>query len=330
MSLVLGVDGGNSKAIALVARDDGSIVGTGRRLGSADIYAAPGPDAALAVARGAVDAALADAGITRSDVGRAVFSMAGADWPEDVELIRDALDGDGFAGSVAVVNDAIGALAGAVPHGPAVVVSLGTGAATGARGPDGRTWHSSFWQAPHGADELARAALATVVRGELGLLPATGLTGRLLAATGDPDVEALLHRFTARGRVATGTVASVVRALFGAADEGDALAVEIVARHGAGIGELAAAAARQVGADRGPYAISFCGGLARSGAEGVIQAALSAIERAGQAATRIPPRWEPAIGALVIGLRAGSGEWESIASRLDATAPPATLFEVPG
>ena len=39
-----------------------------------------------------------------------------------------------WAEADSVVNDAIGALHGAVPDGPAVVVSIGTGAATGARG----------------------------------------------------------------------------------------------------------------------------------------------------------------------------------------------------
>lgn len=30
MKLVLGVDGGNTKTLALIARDDGEIIGTGR------------------------------------------------------------------------------------------------------------------------------------------------------------------------------------------------------------------------------------------------------------------------------------------------------------
>jgi N-acetylglucosamine kinase-like BadF-type ATPase len=328
--LVLGVDGGNSKAIALVARRDGTIVGYGRCLGAADIYAS-GVDDAVAVVRAAVDAALTQAGARPGELGRAVFSMAGADWPEDVADLRHALERDRLGGRVEVVNDAIGALTGAVPRGPAVVVSLGTGAATGARGPRGSTWHSSFWQSPQGADQLARAALAAVVRSELGIAPATPLRDGVLQAAGDSDVEALLHRFTARAAAGPGTppVGSVVRALLAAADANDPVAGEIVERHGTGIGELAAAAARRVGADREPYAISFCGGLARGGAERLIQAALSAIERAGQTPTRVRPRWEPAVGALVIGLRAEPAEWESIASRLDATAPPATLFEVP-
>lgn len=327
MTLVLGVDGGNSKAIALVARADGTIVGTGRQLGSADIYA--GLEAALTVTRGAVEAALAGAGVTGAAIDRAVFSMAGADWPEDIATLRRAFEREGFGKAVAVVNDGIGALTGAVPHGPAVVVSLGTGAATGARGPDGATWHSSFWQAPHGADELARTAVAAVARSELGIGPATPFRAELLRAAGADDVESLLHRITARAQPpATAVTAAIVRTLFAAAAAGDATAAEIVDRHGAGIGEVAAAAAGRVGADRKPYRLSFCGGLVRAGADRLVAAAVSAIERTGQRPVRVAPRWEPAVGALVIGLSTDAPGWEAVADRLDATLPAAELFDV--
>jgi N-acetylglucosamine kinase-like BadF-type ATPase len=328
VSLVLGVDGGNSKAIALVARTDGSVLAAARRLGAADIYA-EGPDAALAVTRTAVRDALERSNAAAADIGQAVFSMAGADWPEDFALLTDALSGDGFGGPVSVVNDAIGALAGAVPEGPAVVVSIGTGAATGARGVDGTVWHSSFWQAPQGAGELARGALAAVVRSELGILPATPLREGLLAATGDADVEAALHRFTARERLDAAVIGPVARALLTAAESGDPVALAVVERHGNGLGEIAAAAARRVGIGERPYALAFCGGLARAGAEVLVSAAVAAVEAAGQNPQRVAPRWEPAVGAVVIGLHAaGVAVQDAVAQRLDETAPDSLIYDV--
>jgi N-acetylglucosamine kinase-like BadF-type ATPase len=329
VTVLLGVDGGNSKAVALVARADGTIIGAARRLGSADLYPA-GPGPALELTRSVVADALASAGAPASDVSHAVFSMAGADWPDDFELLESELGQDGFAGSVGVVNDAIGALVGAIPDGPAVVVSIGTGAATGARGPQGRTWHSSFWQSPQGAGELARAALAAVVRAELGISPATALRGRLLAATGDTTVEDVLRRFTTRERPPADVIGKVVRELFAAAAARDARASEIVARHGTGLGEIAAAAARLVGADAEGYELAFTGGLARSGAEALIDAAVSAIASAGQRFERVAPRWPPAVGALAIALRSGQrdGSWSDVTHRLDATLPGPEVFDV--
>ena len=328
MKLILGVDGGNSKAIAVVARPDGSVLGAARRLGAADIYA-EGPEAALAVTRAAVAEALGRAGAEPADIGQAVFSMAGADWPEDFALLADALAGDGFGGPITVVNDAIGALAGAVPEGPAVVVSIGTGAATGARGRDGSVWHSSFWQSPQGSHELAHAALSAVVRSELGILPPTRLREALLAATGDADVEAALHRFTARARLSAGVVGPVVRGLLTAAEAGDPVALAVVERHGTGLGEVVAAAARRVGIGDEPYALAFCGGLVRSGAEVLVGAAVVAAEAAGQSPRRVAPRWEPAVGAVVIGLQTANVVLDDrVALRLDETAPDGLIYDV--
>ena len=228
-----------------------------------------------------------------------------------------------------VVNDAIGALAGAVPEGPAVVVSVGTGAATGARGVDGSTWHSSFWQVTQGAAELAQRAVESLVRSELGIERAPLLQERVLDATGDASVEAAVHRMTRRQRGASEADGAIVRALFEAADGGDPVAARIVVQHGTGIGEVAAAAARRVGIDREPYALAFCGGVTRAGASRLIAAAFDAIAAAGQAPRLTAPRWEPAVGALLIGLRTLSGgdEWETVAARLDATMPAAGLFD---
>ena len=57
MSLVLGVDGGNTKTVALVAQADGTVVGAGRA-GCADIYGAVSPEAAIDAVAGAAQSAL--------------------------------------------------------------------------------------------------------------------------------------------------------------------------------------------------------------------------------------------------------------------------------
>jgi N-acetylglucosamine kinase-like BadF-type ATPase len=329
VDLVLGVDGGNSTAIALIARADGSIIGAARRPGSADIYAAEA--AALDLLRSVVADALADAKATPSDVATSVFSLAGADWPEDIAFLEASASKLGIERPPIVVNDAIGALTGAVPEGPAVVVSIGTGAATGARAADDTTWHSSFWQVTQGSAELARSALEALARSDLGVEPAPSLTDRVLAALGAPTVEEAVHRLTRRHRAPSESIGVVVRALFEAADAGDSVAERIVARHGIGIGEVAAASARRVGINGAPYALAFCGGVTRGGAAGLITAAVQTIASEGQSPMLTSPRWEPAVGALLIGLRAASGVGDvALEDRLEATMPPTSLFNPGG
>ena len=87
--MVLGLDGGATKTVALIADQTGAVLGTGRS-GCADIYGAASPAAALDAIAGAAHEALQAAGARPDDVASAVYSVAGADWPEDFALYRAA------------------------------------------------------------------------------------------------------------------------------------------------------------------------------------------------------------------------------------------------
>ena len=145
MRFVLGVDGGNTKTLALIAREDGVILGSGRA-GCGDIYGATSPAAAIIEIERAVNTALAEACIPPTELTTSVFSLAGADWAEDFAFLEDAMRTRGYGRNMMVVNDAMGALRAGSPDGTGVVVACGTGAAIGARGrrcPDGSrhpTW----------------------------------------------------------------------------------------------------------------------------------------------------------------------------------------------
>src|SRR5687767_3184837 len=130
MSYILGVDAGNTKTVALVARLDGTIAGVGRG-GCGDIYA--GADGAVAQVERAVGAALEAAEARPLDLATGAFSMAGADWPEDFAFIESAVGRLGFGQRIIVVNDALGALRAGSPDGNGVSVVCGTGIAIGAR-----------------------------------------------------------------------------------------------------------------------------------------------------------------------------------------------------
>ena len=75
--MVLAVDGGNTKTIAVVADETGRALGGGRG-GCADIYNAAAPQAAIEAIAAAVEPAQAVAGASAADVEAATFSLAGA------------------------------------------------------------------------------------------------------------------------------------------------------------------------------------------------------------------------------------------------------------
>ena len=321
--LLLGVDGGNTKAIALVAGSDGSVLGAGRVTGCADPYAV-GLDDALEAIVAAADRALAEAG--GGSVGPAVFSLAGADWPEDHARLAGAL-GARWPAAV-VVNDGIGALRAALPGGPGVVIVLGTGAATAARAIDGRTWHTSFWQEPQGARELGALALQAVYRAELAIDPPTALTDRVLARLGATSVEAVLHGMTRREGRLWAEPAILAATLLDAAEDGDPTATAIVTRHGAALGRTGLAAARRVGIDGLPFALALAGGVARHPGRLLADAIVGAVREGAPEVRVVRPELEPAAGALLLAFdAAGIAVDGPVRARLLASLPPDALYD---
>src|SRR5688572_10410855 len=242
MGYVLGVDGGNTKTLALVGRLDGAIVGVGRS-GCSDIYTHASPKVPLAEVEKAVSAALQMAGVGAEGLVAGAFSMAGADWPEDYALLEAALTERGFGRRVTVVNDGLGALRAGSPDGTGVVVVCGTGTATAARSVDGQAWHSSWWQEPQGAHELGVKTLSAAYRAGLGVDPPTELTGAVLRHFEKERLEEVLYLFTSRTgpRPPESKVSALARVLLDTAQAGDPTARRIAAEHGAALGDYALA-----------------------------------------------------------------------------------------
>lgn len=333
---VLGVDGGNTKTIALVAALSGEIAGRGRA-GSGDIYASlhEGAEASAEAALGAIEraahAAIADAEGAPDDLAATVLSLAGADWPEDFALLRAEAVRRGLGRRVGVVNDALGALRAGSAEGWGVAVACGTGAATGARSRAGTVWHASFWQEAGGAWRLSEETLRLVYRSELRIDPPTALTALVPPLLGAGSVEELLHMLTRRaGRVEVDGLARgrLVRGLLGAAEEGDAPARAVVLAHGAELGDYALVAARKVGILGQPFPLVLAGGVLRHPCRLLADALVARVrERAPDCLPRLSGL-EPAVGAVLLGLQAaGIAIDDALLARLRGSLPEASLFE---
>src|SRR5947209_3520529 len=103
MQLVLGVDGGNSKTLAVVGDDHGTVLGIGRSLcGNHQGY---GLESALEQIGAAINQALASGGIRPAQIQAASYALAGADLPSDFELLLPAVRDLGFGRQVDLHND---------------------------------------------------------------------------------------------------------------------------------------------------------------------------------------------------------------------------------
>jgi N-acetylglucosamine kinase-like BadF-type ATPase len=317
---VVGVDGGNSKTQALVARRDGTVIGSSRVAGCADIYQAASVEAALDVVSRAVDEALAAGNAGRSSLAVGAFSMAGADWPEDGALLESELRDRGLGRELVVVNDAIGALWAGLPDGFGVVVACGTGTATGSRGPRGE-WHSSFWQGAQGANDLARQALQAAYRSELGIEEASSLVIRLPEALAMPDLGTVLHAMTARG-VDRPRIDRLAEVVLDEAERGDGPARRVVRSHGRDLGDYALAAARRTGTDlRDSFTLVLTGGVFGHPGRELRDAVVSRVRELAPNVQVSPTSHVPVVGALRLALRAAGIRSAAVETTLEQTLP---------
>jgi N-acetylglucosamine kinase-like BadF-type ATPase len=296
---VLGVDGGGSKTLALIADESGHVVAFAKGAGS-EVYG--GGETAIATIADVVATVLREAGLSRNDISGATFSLAGVDWPDDVIFMHGRLAAL-LACDVTVRNDAIGALDGAIPTGAAIVVACGTGCATASRGQDGATWHSGFWQYPLGSHELAIKAVGAICLAHQGIAPPTSLKAAALETLQLRDVEALLYAVTRRDTAQRLSLSRVTPLLLDAAEAGDPVSRHIVVSHGEGLGLVAAVAARKVGISGQAIKIALTSGVFRHASKLLPDAVLDALRRSEPLIEPVAPVGEPVMGSVLDALR---------------------------
>lgn len=311
--LVLGCDGGNTKTIALVAREDGTIIGWGRG-GSSDVHDNP---AALEELRHAVAEACAMAGCAAGDIAQAVFGLAGADWPEDFALLDEAMSGT-IGGDVLILNDAVNAIRCGTPDGVGIVVSCGTGGTAAGMSADGTIYHRGFWPEPSGAREIGRLALSAVQRAHLGIGLPTLLTERALARYGAADPDALLHVLTQRGREGSTDSRWFCPDVLDVAADGDPIAMAIVRREGKVLGEQAAVCVRELGLGDG-FPLVLVGGVFRHPSTLLRESVQAEVPQGVPVEAAV----EPAVGAL---LRALDALGVTADAAVRASLPAAAVF----
>jgi N-acetylglucosamine kinase-like BadF-type ATPase len=237
------------------------------------------------------------------------LGIAGVDRPDDTEAVRGIMRRIGFKARTLIVNDALIALVAGAGDDPGVVVIAGTGSIAYGRDREGRAARAGGWGYLLGDEGggfwIGRAALAAVVRQYDARGPATDLTDLVLRQMGVSSPAELIPAVydTAVPRHAIADIASLVQH---AADRGDAVAADILARAG---GELTAAAAAVI------TKLGMRGDQFRMVLSGGIFHALPSL--AADVTTRLPevaPRAlahvldvEPAVGAVRLALAAARG-----------------------
>jgi N-acetylglucosamine kinase-like BadF-type ATPase len=306
MEYFLGVDGGASSTTCAVCTDDGAVLGVGRGHASNHILAPGGRERARAAVGGAIQAALRAAGLGTIEYRVAHFGMTGIAAGSEraaamAEVTADVLK----AASVIIEEDSWIALAGALACGPGVMIIAGTGSIAVGLDSDGQAARAGGWGYIFGDDgsafALGRGAVHAALHARDGTGPDTVLVERIPAAIG-LDLTAVTLEFY-QGRLDRAAIARLAAVVTAAAEAGDPVARRLVTDAAAALATLAAAVIRRLHWPDGATAVAPVGGVFAAGAI-VLHPLRDALAERAPGAVLVPPRFDPAAGALLLALRA--------------------------
>ncbi|WP_329238236.1 ATPase [Actinoallomurus sp. NBC_01490] len=298
-SLVLAVDGGNSKTDVALLDGDGRLLAWVRGPGCA--LAAPAVAALIARLAGV---AASSAGVTLSDVHAACY-LAGVDVPWQASERREALAALGVFGSVEVGNDAWALLRLGAPSGaPAVGVVCGAGLKCVARAGSG-AWElpSLGWQTGDlsgAGDFLARETVRVAARAEDGRGPSTTLRDAVCSTLGVASVRAVGEALLAGALTGDG-LGVLVPVVLDQAVAGDPVAAGVVGELAGEVVTMARAARRSLG-DEGPWTLVLGGGLFADPAGRLLTAVWRVAPELEQEFTLAIVDAPPVAGAALLGL----------------------------
>jgi N-acetylglucosamine kinase-like BadF-type ATPase len=316
------VDGGGTKTHVAVADEAGAVLGFATNGPSNwEMVGLVGAATALAMP---IEAALAQAEAVPEDLSSSAFGLAGLDWPSDEVKLNGVIGPLRLGGERILVNDAYIALRAGASHPWGVVVVAGTGTVAAGRNPAGQVFRTLGLGQEFGdwgsASDVGLEALRAVANAYTGRGPQTSLTAALAHAAGARDAAELLERASRGGpgfrREETEdprTAPLVIRA----AQEGDAVARDILERAGSALGGSAALVARRLGMLGEHFEVVLAGGLFRGGSRALDDALEVTIRREAHHATLVKVKAPPVVGAVMMSMElAGLRPEPSVRARL--------------
>lgn len=304
MSYYLGLDAGGTKTFCLAGDDTGAVIGFGRAgAGNYECYGVP---AAATEIKKAIDDALETAGLTLEQISGIGMGVAGADLPEDYEMLERELFTPLLGDMPRVFrNDSMGGLRGGTKDPFGIVIACGTGcvcAGVNRRGEETRVGgiNEDFGDMVSGSS-LGTEGLKAVWRSRDGIIGPTLLTRLFVERAGCADVDALFHEMY-YNRITCEDLQPMAKLVFDAAYEGDAVSCDILAWGGDYLGEMVNAVARHLDMCRDTFDVVMTGSVFK-GVSPVLQDAMSTrIHRECPEARVVKALFEPVVGALLLGI----------------------------
>lgn len=322
--VVLGVDGGTTKTIAMVADDQGHILSAAR--GGGSNWSGEDVEIPMSVVVNVVSEALGKISIDGSQVDIGVFTLAGADWPEDHERRARVLGAASICRKVIVKNDSFGGLRAGTNKPYGMVIAAGTGMNAAVISPQGLEWAFGYYETFGGARTLAQDAFEAVLRAEDGRGQPTLLTEMVLRKLCFPSVEAMLRAYISR-KIDIRLFLSLPPLIFEAALKNDAVASSILIRQGKGLAEYVTAMVNKYKMTHLEFDVVLAGSIFKGVGPLLIDTIRSEVRKVAPQANVIRSNFEPVVGSVLLAYdSAGIKVTEEMYLNLRSTMPDDTFF----
>lgn len=320
---MLAVDGGNTKTdLALLDRHGGllSLV----RGGGSSAHAL-GVQGCIELLEGLLHTAVGRAGLDSLEppiASTAQILLAGADFPEELSMLRARIEQLGWSERLVVENDTLALLRAGTDRGWGIAVVCGAGINCLGLAPDGREVRfpalgaiSGDWG---GGADVGLGALMAAARSADGRGPRTVLEAAVPAhfGLGEPlDVSLALHL----GQLPKARLGELARVVFAVCDE-DPIAARIITRLADEVVAFVRAAVARLELSGEDPDVILGGRLMRALSPGVVATIARGVQELAPSARVLVAPSEPIVGAALLGL-------DALAADADATARARTELD---
>ncbi|WP_342547414.1 BadF/BadG/BcrA/BcrD ATPase family protein [Paenibacillus sp. FSL P2-0089] len=301
MKYFLGVDAGGSKTYAMIADEQGRLLGAGK--GGNGNHQLNREQAENSLQQ-AVAEAITASGLTREQLDYSWFGLAGADREADFRILRPIIGRLGLP-RTEISCDTWNALRSGTEKNYGIVLICGSGVNCSGKNPAGETYQCGGFGYRFGdfggGYDLSMEVFRSVLRADDGREQKTVLSERLTQLLGYSNVPQLREDYLDHFRDLPPQIAEL---LFQAAKEGDPVATGLLVKQGDELGLAAASAVRRLAMEEESFDIVLAGSLLTKGDRpGIIRRAIE--RRVKQAAPngtlRILTR-EPVVGSVVLAM----------------------------
>ena len=263
MRLYLGIDGGQTKTVAVIGNENGKVLGWGKGGPSNHIREKGGKKRFREALLGSIREAMEDCGLEEAIFHSAYLGISGA-CDEMLKIARKIIKAE----QIFLEGDALLALASCTLGEEGIVIIAGGGSVAFGMNRKGEIasaggWGyfmgdegSAFWIAKEG---INRATKAVDGRGKQ-----TSILPNLLSHFNIPDLQTL-HRLIYSGKISRPETAGAAEAVLKSARDGDEIALEICKRAGEELAEACLAVMRKLFREKEEVTVGLFGGVFSAG-----------------------------------------------------------------